>query len=123
MRLLLCAISRLPSTAQHVMEAHTLNLCWSALSLPSCFLPFRFGPSRGGTILSTCPLASRSQCSAVFDGGHIDAGGRCGSCIIDLSQPGGYRVLRRGTEAIAEACVQLLESTYELHALVTVEQL
>ncbi len=57
-------------------------------------------------------------CATVFDGGRIGEnaphgslmGGshRGGSCIVDLTPPGGFRILRRGHELAAQAAVQLL---------------
>lgn len=55
-----------------------------------------------------------SQCVAVFDGGTIDAGGRAGSTIIDLSEAGYFRILRRGGEQAAVEYAQMLRAEFRL---------
>lgn len=55
-----------------------------------------------------------SQCAAVFDGGTIDAAGRAGSTIIDLSEAGYFRILRRGAEQAAAEYVLMLRAEFRL---------
>lgn len=55
-----------------------------------------------------------SECAAVFDGGTIDAAGRAGSTIIDLSEAGYFRILRRGAEQAAADYAQLLRTQFRL---------
>ena len=54
------------------------------------------------------------QCAAVFDGGPIEEGNRAGSTIIDLSEPGTFRILRRGLEQAAEDYAQILRTQFRL---------
>ena len=54
------------------------------------------------------------QCEAVFDGGTIRGAGRHGSTIIDLSEAGFFRILRRGDEQLAAQYVQELRAVFRL---------
>ena len=55
-----------------------------------------------------------SHCTAVFDGGPIAEGNRAGSTIIDLSEPGYFRILRRGLDQAADEYAQLLRTQFRL---------
>lgn len=50
-------------------------------------------------------------CSAVFDGGELDAG-RAGSTVIDLTQSGQFEIRRRGTSFART--MQLLQEKHGL---------
>jgi 2',5'-phosphodiesterase len=54
------------------------------------------------------------QCEAVFDGGTICGAGRHGSTIIDLSEPGCFRILRRGDDQLAAQYAQQLRAVHRL---------
>ena len=54
------------------------------------------------------------QCAAVFDGGTIRGAGRHGSTIFDLSEPGSFRILRRGDEQLAAQYAQQLRAVFRL---------
>ena len=54
------------------------------------------------------------QCEAVFDAGTIRGAGRQGSTIIDLSEPGSFRILRRGDDQAAALYAQLMRTEFRL---------
>ena len=54
------------------------------------------------------------QCMAVFDGGLIRGDGRHGSTIIDLSEHGCFRIVRRGSDQLAAEYAQLCRAVFRL---------
>ena len=54
------------------------------------------------------------QCTAVFDGGTIRGTGRHGSTIIDLSEPGCFRLVRRGNDQQAAEYAEQCRAVFRL---------
>jgi len=54
------------------------------------------------------------QCTAVFDGGTLRGGGRHGSTIIDLSERGCFRIVRRGSDQLAAEYAQQCRAVFRL---------
>lgn len=80
----------------------------------------------GGALALTSANASRARstvcidefrglwpaCARVFDAGPLPGGSRAGSTVVDLSRPGGFRVLRPGSAL--EHTRRVLEEDYGL---------
>ena len=54
------------------------------------------------------------QCTAVFDGDTLHSGGRHGSTIIDLSERGRFRIVRRGSDQLAAEYAQQCRAVFRL---------